>query len=333
MHQLPGGEAPGWTSPTWTNFEFSWSNVWSTPITLLNNQNGKILTYEADFEQKTSYLEKGFEVASWLAFGVELAYAHRDGGVFDTFIDDFHQQIDSSRFRRQYYPRSRSLFQVTSDGIESFTSQSSSGLSATKLKIKLWPARWTETNPNCPCGIGFSFQAKVPMGDSRRGLSSGGTDLSGLVHIGVPLGADSSWLVTAGATTLGKNEAFKDWPRKPTLLIFDSGFDINLVGGLGLLVNVQMSSPLIDLTPLESLDPHRSDPQYKEKRLSTAWNSLVLWRVYESLGLRYRFESGARFSLLFMEDIGINDYDEVDDYIYVNGAPDFMLNTQLTIPF
>ncbi|MCM2282238.1 MAG: hypothetical protein NDI61_10365 [Bdellovibrionaceae bacterium] len=333
MHQLPVGEAPGWLSPHWTDVDFSWSNIWNTPLTVYNSQNGRELTYSADFEQRTTIIEKGFALNDWLALAVELAYAHRDGGVFDRLIDDFHVTIDSDRFRRYEFPNNLSRFQITTDGTDKLISNSASGLSSYKFKLKFWPARWTDTNWNCPCGIGFSLQAKFPIGDPRRGLTSGDIDVSGLAHIGVPLGWDSAFLLTTGLTALGRNPTLDDWPRKRVQFMIDGLADLNLWGGFGLILQATSQSPLIDLTPLEIRDPDRSDPLYKEKRLSSGWNSLVLWRVYESIGFRYNFDGGARWTLTFTEDIGINDYDEVDDYVYVNGAPDFLLTTQLQIPF
>lgn len=333
MHHLPTGEAPGWNSTSWTDIEFSWSNVWNTELTVRDSRSGRALTYSADFEQRTTIIEKGLAINDWMALALELGYAHRDGGVFDAFIDDFHVTIGSDRFRRYEFENNRSRFQIATDGTNQLISESASGLSNYKVKLKLWPARWTETNANCPCGIGFSFEAKFPIGDPRRGLTSGGTDLSGLTHIGIPLGADSAFLLTAGVTSLGDNRALEAWPRKRNILMVDGLLDLNLWGGFGLVLQASSHSPFVDLTPLTVEDPDPEDPLYKEKRISSGWNALVLWRVYESVGLRYNFESGARWTLTFTEDIGINDYDEVDDYVYVNGAPDFSLTTQLRIPF
>lgn len=303
-------------------------------MTVLNGQNGKLLTYEADFEQTSSIFEKGFALTSWLAFSVEAAYAHRNGGRLDHFIDAFHIHIGSERFRRQYFANYESRYQVSSDGDEAFRTDSFSGLSNYKLKFKIWAAEWRGENSKCPCGLGFSAQVKLPASDPRNGQTSGDVDYSGLLHLGVPLAANSAFFLTTGVTTLGKNKAFADWPRKTNILMIDATFDFGLDENFGILLQSHSGSPLFDLTPLTLVTPDPSQPEYKYIRMSSAWNSLVLWRTYESLGFRYRFgEEGAQFSMLFTEDWGIHDYDEVDEYTYVNNAPDVMASAQLTIPF
>ncbi len=333
MHMLPGGETPGWSSETRLEVGSNVANIWNAPLTLLNAQNSKTLTYAADFEQVSTYVEKGFAVTPWFAMSIEGAYAHRHGGGLDRFIDDFHVDIDSHRFRRQYYDTNKSYFQATSDGVGKFTSESSSGLSNWKLKLKVWPVQLRQPNSNCPCGIGFSAQIKFPGTNSYRGLSSGHTDISGLVHVGIPLGVDSRFFLTTGVTTLGDNPAFADWPRRRAILMFDSSLDLNISGGFGLLLHAHAGSPLIDQTPLAITYPEYADPNYKEQRLSTGWNSLVFWRIYESLGLRWRSKGGTQISLMFTEDLGINDYDEVGDWLYVNNSPDIMATAHLLIPF
>ncbi len=330
---LPGGETPGWSTNSWFEVGGNIANVWNAPLTLLNSSNGKTLTYSADFEQVSTYIEKGFALTSWFAMSVEAAYAHRHGGGLDQLIDDFHVDIDSHRFRRQYYDANRSYFQTTSDGIGEFRNESSSGLSNWKLKFKVWAVELKQTNKNCPCGIGFSAQIKFPATDSYRGLSSGHTDISGLVHVGIPLGADSSFLFTTGATALGDNPAFVDWPRRQAILMFDTTLDLNITGGFGLLLHAHAGSPFIDQTPLAIIHPEYSDPDYKEQRLSTGWNSLVFWRIYESMGFRWRSQGGTQISLLFTEDLGINDYDEIGDWLYANNSPDIMATAHLLIPF
>jgi len=333
MHQLPAGETPGWRSSSWTDVEFSWSSVWGAPITILNRNNGRSLEYSVDFEQKTTVVEKGLAWNSWFATAFEFMYVDRSGGVFDRFIDDFHVSIDSDRFLRQEYPKNQNRFRITADGQSFLQQEAADGPANLKLKMKFWPARWRGENRNCPCGIGFSLQSKFPLGRAERGLTTGAVDVSGLLHVGVPVASESAFYITAGATRLGENRALEGWPRLPWILLLDAAADLGLTERFGVILQFQMNSPFIDQTPLEVTDPLRSDERYKEKRLSSAWNSLVLWRVYQSVALRYRFSNQAEWTLGFSEDIGINDYDEVDDYVYVNNAPDFMFTSQLRIPF
>src|ERR1035437_9104015 len=76
MHDLPVGETPGWSSPTWFNLEIGTSNVWNHQASMTDTRNGNIYTIFADFEQETAVAEIGQALSPSLAFAVEVPYTN-----------------------------------------------------------------------------------------------------------------------------------------------------------------------------------------------------------------------------------------------------------------
>jgi hypothetical protein len=332
MHHLPTGELPGWSGPRWFSLDYSKSNVWNAPMELENRENGKTLLYQADYEQDSLVLEGGYEVHPNLSVALEIPYATRDGGGLDRFVDWVHRSFGANRFSRQQYPQDQSLFLVQTDGVNRLSSETASGIGNVKMKLKYWPVKMGAKN-QCACGLGGGFQVKVPMAKSLDGLSSGGFDFSLLFHGALPLGTRSYLATTLGVTWAPENPAFRDWPRHTWLHLFEVESDIALSDNWGLLLQVRVESPFMNKDSLNLIDPTASRNAFLQHRLSSGYNSLVHWRVYETFGFRYRISPEKVAYLLASEDGGLGDVDETGDKLYSNNAPDILFSLRFEFTF
>lgn len=323
MHWLPVGEMPGWNGEAWVEFEVNHANIWNQSADFLDKRNGTLYTYKADFEQSSAILEMGYGLSSSLALSLELPYAYRNGGILDDFIDQFHQTIQSDRFFRHLNEDFNNSFVVQKDGIDQLATSKGQGVGGTKVKMKWWPVKWlSPTRGACDCGIALSGQVKLPLQDRQFGLSSGTNDYSGLLHVGVPLGKYSAAWTTAAVTKLGKNDTFKDWPRREWAQMYELSLDIGFSPSFGVLLQARTESPFLMKEHLEYQYTYDDEQLRTAERVASAWNALTAWRGSQSIGLRYRWGQGSQVNLLFVEDWGTGDRDSRGDFLYVNNAPD-----------
>lgn len=329
MHQLPVGEAPGWDSKYWTQFNLSKSNVWNAPLTFTNKKTGQELSYQADYEQDNYVLEAGMAFNSTWAMTVQAPYASRHGGSLDSTIDSFHKSNGFNRYSRHLYPSNRSVFRVSTNGFSQVSSDSASGFSSVKLKLKYWPIKIG--NPkNCPCGLGSSFQVKVPVDQSRDGLSSGGYDFSLLGHGAVPFWSYSSVGLTSGLTYAAENKIFEGWPRNTLLQLYQLDTEFGFTRSFGLFTQVRAESPFMKRQDLDVIEG-QNVKHNRQARVAGGYSGLVGWRFHLTFGTRIDFSRDVKLLAYVTEDMGPPQVDDSGRVVREHNAPDILLGTQLTV--
>lgn len=331
---LPVGESPGWSEPQWLNLEFNHANIWNNAFDMTDRRTGAVYTYEADFEQSSAIVEAGWALSDNLALALEVPYANRNGGFLDDFIDQFHVFIRSNRFLRHLNDTYGNNFSIKNDGQEQLTSQHGQGVGGLKAKAKLWLLKWRSPTPGvCDCGVAVSYQAKFPTQKPGVGLSSGHTDHSGLLHLGVPLWKYVGVWATAGFTRLGANENIPDWPRREWHQMYELTIDLGLSPNLGIFLQGRTESPILMKEHLDYNYTVNDHEGQTAERIASGWNSLVEWRGSQSIGLRWRWGKGSQVNFMMIEDWGLGDKDERNDALYVNNAPDVAFISQLHLVF
>lgn len=336
MHLLPVGETPGWSTGTWFDIELNQANIWNKRFDMTDKRTGDTYTYEADFEQTSTILDMGGAFGKWVALGVELPYVSRSGGVFDDFIDQFHQTIGSSRFMRNTNHAFGEHFRIETNGVNRIVTDRTEGLGNWKLKLKTWLWRWNSPTPGaCDCGFATSLQAKFPFQHWERGLSSGGNDYSGLLHLGAPIGQYSGAWATAGFTKLGRSPAFEGWPKREWLQMYELSLNLAFGPHWSVILQARTESPLFMKEYLDfNYSYPEEDPESRDaERIASGWNGMMHWRGSESIGLRRRWGQGSHVSLLLIEDWGTGRYDNRGDWLYVNNAPDVEFVLQMHFVF
>jgi len=334
MHLPPVGEQPGWSSSAWFNLEINHSNVWNASLDMIDKRNGNSLNYEADFEQTTTLIEVGGAVSNRWSVSTEIPYTSRGGGFLDDFIDQFHQFIGTDRFLRHVNPAFDRTFRAETNGQDSLSRQSPSGVGNLKLKTKYWLWQWKgSANGSCSCGMSLGAQVKFPIGAGYSSLTSGYNDYTLTAHMGAPLFKASAIWATAGFSALGKNRSFSEWPMRRWAQMYELSIDFALTNSWGLLLQARTESPTMNKGDLEINYPYSDPSSQRAYRVASGWNSLVYWRSSESAGFRWRSTKGHQVNLLVIEDWGLGDQDYKSDQRYVNNAPDVGFVLQSYIKF
>ena len=333
MHGLPVGEDPGWSGSFWLNFEINHGNIWNEQFDMINNKTGKKLTYSADFEQTSLITDFGFALSESFAIGFTAPFASRGGGIMDDFIDQFHVFIGSERFQRNSNHEFGKSYVVNTADSNQFGEKKWSAVNYVKYKAKYWLWQWQGSlEGSCDCGFSIGGQVKVPLGDSRGGMSSGHHDYTLTTHLGVPFGQNSGMWATAAFTSLGRNEIYRDWPMRRFAQMYELTMDLGYEHW-GLLLQARTESPIMNKNDL-SYTYTTTDPQSQVAyRVASGWNSLVYWRGSQSLGVRWRSLTGHQINFLIVEDWAIGSQDSRVDHLYVNNAPDVAFVTQFHFTF
>ncbi len=333
MHDLPVGETPGWSGSAWLNLEINHANIWNREFELTDDRTGKTLAYGADYEQTSVIADLGFSIGERLSFGLSAPFAARGGGVFDDFIDQFHVFIGGQRFLRNHGRDFSKQFTAKSDGVDQFGDTNWTAIGNLKLKTKLWLWKWQGSKSgSCDCGFSFGGQVKLPLARGDSGMSSGGTDYTLTAHLGAPLGKHSGIWATAAATSLGRNQLLRDWPRRRFAQMYELSMDL---GGAtwGLLLQARTESPIMNKSDLTYKYPTQDLSDQLVYRLASGWNGLVYWRGTQTIGLRWRSQKGSQINLLLMEDWALGSQDGRYDHLYVTNAPDVAFVTQVHLNF
>ncbi|MGE0525678.1 MAG: DUF3187 family protein [Bdellovibrionales bacterium] len=335
MHLLPVGETPGWAASAWVNLELNHANIWNKEFSMLDRRNGSRYTYEADFEQSSAILEVGQALTPDVAFAVEVAYANRNGGFLDDFIDQFHTTINTERFLRHLNDDYGNTFRVQTNGEDRLATMSGQqGVGSVKAKLKWWLWKWqSPTAGVCDCGFAVSTQTKFPTRPRKSGLSSGTNDYSVLVHAGAPLWKYAGVWVTGAWTRLGANETFAGWPREEWQQMYELSLDLGLGPHLGILLQARTESPLFRRADLEFEHTEMGAAERASERVASGWNSLVEWRGSQAVALRWRWGRGSMINFMFIEDWGLGDMENRGDWLYVNNAPDVAFVSQWHLVF
>lgn len=301
---------------------------------MTDKRTGDTYTYKADFEQSSAIMNMGFALSPSLAFGLEVPYANRNGGFLDDFIDQFHQFIHSDRFFRHLNEDFGNSYVVRVNGEDRLATHIGQGVGSVKAKLKYWLWQWRSPTPGvCDCGLALSGQAKFPIQARQFGLSSGGNDYSGLIHLGAPLGQYSGAWATAAFTKVGKNDTFGDWPRREWLQMYELSIDLGAGPHFGLLLQGRVESPLFMKEYLDYNYTYSDPDERAVERIASGWNSLIEWRGSEAIGVRWRWDAGSQINFLFVEDWGLGGKDRKKEWLYVNNAPDVAFISQLNLVF
>jgi hypothetical protein len=300
--------------------------MWNIPAKF-NDLSGNTFNYKAMYEQSTAIAEMGFEVIpDWLAFSIEVPYANHNSGFFSDFVRQFHWAVGSDTFERPSYPGYADSFQYDYNNTDALSTDRPEGISNIKFKLKLWLLNWMgDDQGSCDCGLAVSAQIKAPLSPANQGLTSGSTDFSELIHLGIPLFDHSGIWFTAAFSQFGANESMLNWPLRHDQEMYEMATDWALSdSGFGFMFIARYLSPFLNSESLSFNDGAVTDPmQYAADREASGWNSLVYWRGAEAIGFRQRFENGIQVNFLFQEDFAIGNYDGRADGLYINDAPDF----------
>lgn len=334
MHQLPPGETPGWSTGAWFDIELNHANIWNKEFSMTDRRTGDLYTYYADFEQSSAILEMGGALNKSFALSLEIPYAYRNGGFLDDFIDQFHVAIGSSRFMRNINHDFQEKFRIETNGENRLTTEPGEGVSSWKLKLKYWLWQKRAKTPGiCECGFALSLQSKFPFQHWAQGLSSGTTDHSGLVHLGLPFWKHSGMWATAGFTKVGKSAVFEGWPKRQWLQMYELTLNLGLGPKWGVILQARTESPLFMKEHLDYNYTMTEPEGQTAERVASGWNSMMHWRGSESIGLRRVWGAGSQVNLMIVEDWGTGRHDSRGDWLYVNNAPDVIFLTQMHFVF
>lgn len=334
MYGSPVGETPGWASETWFDLEGNHANVWNQDFSMTDRRTGDVYRYKADFEQSSGVANLGHALNTWVALGIEVPYANRNGGIMDDFIDQFHQTINTSRFLRHLNEEFGNSFIIQKNDVDQLATKKAQGVGNVKAQVKFWLLQWRSPTPGvCDCGLAVSAQGKFPTQRRELGLTSGSEDYSGLIHLGVPLWKYVGVWASAGFTKLGPNKTFDGWPRRDWQQMYELSIDLGFSANLGIIAQGRLESPLFMKEYLSFNHQYSEADNQSIERVASGWNSLVRWRGTETIGLRYRWGRGSSISFLLLEDWCLGDADGRGDWNYVTNAPDVALVSQLHFLF
>ncbi len=322
---LPSGEAPGWTHKKWLNVEFLEANYWAAPSKFINTNTGKTLTFTSDYEQTTFFLEAGKEVSNKLAAGIILPVTLTHGGdAIDQFITGYHKLFHFDSFGRPDYPKGQTIFETSTDGVARRSDHAPSGIGNIQLKLKYWPIQWRRDT-----GLGVTFALKLPVSGVRNAMTSGSIDPSLLLHFAFPIGEESYFYSSIGASYVSQNWMFQDWPRRKFLWMTDLMFDLSISEKWGIILDQSFQAPFMKRHDLEFVYTKTTEHGKKEEKMASGFNSLAEIRGQQMIGFRRYINSKKNLWLIyFIEDWGFGAKDVKKDFTYSNNQPDVGIGTR-----
>lgn len=324
QHMLPSGEAPGWSKDSWIEFEVINGNHWAAPAKFKNKATGKELTFTADYEQTSLFVEFGKALSKKYALAIEVPYAARhEGTTSDKFIDDFHDFFHFDDFGRPKYKDGQSIFETSTDGVRRGPYNAPSGAGNIKLKLKYWPVQMERNT-----GVGFGLHLKVPFEDKEKGMTSGEVDATAMMNLAFPIFEKSTVYTTFAVTYAKNNWMFADWPRNELLWMMDFMFDFALGEKWGIILDFSFNSPLMKKNKLDLVYSGTTDKDKVYEKIASGYNSLVEIRGQQMVGLRRKFGNDNLWMIYFLEDWGPGDKDNNNDMVYSTGQPDFAIGTK-----
>lgn len=329
QHMLPNGEAPGWSKDSWVEFEVINGNHWAAPAKFRNKSTGKELTFTADFEQTSMFIEFGKAISKKYAVVVEVPYAARhEGSSTDDLIDNFHDLFNFDDFGRPLYDFGQSIFETSTDGARRGPYNAPSGAGNIKLKLKYWPVQMEDNT-----GIGFGLHLKVPVEDKEKGMTSGEIDTTAMMNIAFSIFGDSKMYTTFALTYAKNNWMFSDWPRNKLLWMMGFMFDFSIGDKWGVIFDLGLNSPLMKKDKLEFIHQGTTEKEQVYEKVASGYNSLVEVRGQQMIGIRRKLGTESLMLFYFLEDWGPGDKDNTNDSVYSTGQPDFAIGTKFIFNF
>lgn len=301
------------------DFTITNSNHWAAPGNFINRKTQNDLTFTADYEQTAFFIEMGKPLSKKYAVSLEVPYvARHEGAMTDKLINSFHKFFDFDNFGRPSHPYGQKIFETSTNGTRRGPLEAPSGAGNLKLKLKYWPIQWKNKT-----GVGASASVKAPIDDAEKGMTSGGFDYHGAIHLGYPIGQRSAVFSTLAFSYLNDNWMFSDWPRNKFLWMFDVMFDLALNQKWSVVLDFMFQSPLMKKDDLGFVYTGSTIEEQVYEKVASGYFSLVEIRGQQMIGVKRTFGKNHFWSAYFIEDWGFGDKDNNNDMVYHNGQPDF----------
>lgn len=130
-----------------------------------------------DGETYRTTLAFRYGLSKRLEIGLDIPYVAHTGGVFDSFIEDFHSAFGFTNRSRNKVPKNQLDYHYIRNGVTRFDiSHSTSGIGDVMLSMGVGLLGERGHSPQNR-SLALRMGVKLPTGDSARLLGSGGTDV------------------------------------------------------------------------------------------------------------------------------------------------------------
>ncbi|KAF0191267.1 MAG: hypothetical protein FD165_2037 [Gammaproteobacteria bacterium] len=167
-----------------------------------------------DGETYRAALTLRYRVSPAIELGLDVPLVHHSGGIFDSFIDGWHDTFGLSNNARRQFENSTLNYRYTRDGIQRVAiTQADNGIGDLRLSTGY---RILQDNGPLPRAIALRAGLKLPTGDPDLLLGSGGTDLSLSINFSdSQLLGSADWTLfgAAGIVALGNGDVLPELHR------------------------------------------------------------------------------------------------------------------------
>lgn len=174
-----------------------------------------------DGETYRSTLSLSYGLSDRLEAGLVIPFVMHRRGVFDNFIEDWHDVFGLSNHKRTSFPRDRLNYAYTSPDAAEQLVVPAEGLGDIRLTLG-WPIYKDAAGTRA---LALHAGLKLPSGDAAKLLGSGGTDLAlqvSATDAGLLAGWKSTLFWSAGVLRLGHGEVLEPL-RRDTVAIVSIG--------------------------------------------------------------------------------------------------------------
>lgn len=190
-----------------------------------------------------------YGIAEGMELGIEIPFLHFGGGVFDSFIQKFHNAFHFPNGGREQVADNQFSYLLGAGGSTQFNFPSADfGLGDISLHFK---NQLTGEDKKWPA-IAWFVDLKFPTGQKSRGFGNGSVDM------GFGLAIETEYrrlhgFVNAGYYATGGNNLFVNYMHNEMLAYMVAG-ELSLLRSLSLIVQLDGSTPLLTKTRLEQWD-------------------------------------------------------------------------------
>lgn len=175
-----------------------------------------------DGETYRATLSLGYGLSDRLEVGILIPFVMQRRGVFDNFIEEWHDTFGLSNRKRTAFTRDQLNYSYTGTDISQQVDESTEGLGDIRLTLG-YPLYKDESSGR---SLALHAGLKLPSGDAAKLLGSGGTDLAlqvSATDAALLAGWESTLFWSAGILRLGSGEVLEPIRR-----------DYVAIGSLGL---------------------------------------------------------------------------------------------------